>query len=361
LWDAATPVVIEGETLGNVFTGQFFFEGEETGSEYFKKQAECYGFDKDNYMETLRQVPVFKRHTVNSAMEFFSKLANFISRQGYTNLNQRQSEKRYRGLIESQNDLIVRVDPENRFTYVNDTYCKTFGKARDELIGSKFLPLVHEDDRDSTLEAMEALKKPPYRVSFEQRAFTVYGWRWIHWEDNAILDEDGEIVEIQGVGRDITEIKEKEKAVREERDYMFQIFDAMQPYVFVESPDYQIEFMNRKANEDFGDLVGEKCYKEVGRNTPCPQCPMPKLMGSCSGEAIRYQVEAFDRIFEGSATKITNLDGSTSVLEVLSDMTERVRQERTIRYMSFHDPLTDLYNRSFAAEELKRLDTDSCR
>lgn len=39
-----------------------------------------------------------------------------------------ENESRYRRLVESQNDMIVRVDNENRFTYVNDTYCLIFGK-----------------------------------------------------------------------------------------------------------------------------------------------------------------------------------------------------------------------------------------
>jgi|GEM_PF-1374263 len=132
------------------------------------------------------------------------------------------SESRYRGLVESNNDLIVRVDTENRLTFVNDTYCKTFGKTRDELLGKPFLPLVREEDRASTLAAMEKLKRFPYRAEMEQQALTVNGWRWLFWEDNAILDENGRISEIQGVGRDITQFKEKEAAL-EERNQKLQI------------------------------------------------------------------------------------------------------------------------------------------
>ncbi|MGF7185864.1 PAS domain S-box-containing protein [Desulfitispora alkaliphila] len=126
-----------------------------------------------------------------------------------------QQEKLYRGLVESQQDLIVRVDMENRFTYVNESYCKTFGKAKEELIGNSFAPLVHEDDLGKTLEAMQDLEKPPYRAYIEQRAKTVNGWRWIAWEDYAIKDSNGKIIEIQGVGRDITELKEAKRKAEE--------------------------------------------------------------------------------------------------------------------------------------------------
>ena len=118
------------------------------------------------------------------------------------------SEKRYKGLLESQNDLIVRVDTEGRFTYVNEAYCEAFGKTREALIGKQFTPLVHEEDIEPTLKAMENLYVPPYRAYIEQRAKTVRGWRWLAWEDNAILGDEGNIMEIQGVGRDITELME---------------------------------------------------------------------------------------------------------------------------------------------------------
>ncbi|WP_045221951.1 PAS domain S-box protein [Desulfonatronum thioautotrophicum] len=125
-----------------------------------------------------------------------------------------EQEQMYRGLVESQNDLIVRVDTENRFVFVNETYCRTFGKSREELIGRSFAPLVHEDDIQVTLQAMEQLKVPPHRCQLEQRAMTVDGWRWLHWEDSAILEKDGQIVEIQGVGRDITALKQAEETLR---------------------------------------------------------------------------------------------------------------------------------------------------
>ena len=127
----------------------------------------------------------------------------------------KDSEERYRGLIESQTDLIVRVDDKNRFTYVNNTYCNTFGKKREELIGKVFTPMIHKDDIEDTLKAMKKLGEPPYRATIEQRAKTINGWRWFEWEDNAILDDKGNIVEIQGVGRDITELKAAENKALE--------------------------------------------------------------------------------------------------------------------------------------------------
>jgi PAS domain S-box-containing protein len=120
----------------------------------------------------------------------------------------RAQESLYRGLVESQHDLIVRVDLEGRFTFVNDAYCSMFGKTREELVGNRFEPLVHEEDLAATRAAKRGLFEPPHRIYVEQRALTSAGWRWLAWEDSAICDAHGRVVEIQAVGRDITATRE---------------------------------------------------------------------------------------------------------------------------------------------------------
>jgi two-component system, cell cycle sensor histidine kinase and response regulator CckA len=128
----------------------------------------------------------------------------------------RVSEERYRGLVESQQDLIVRTDLDGRFTFVNDAYCEKFGLIREEaLAGKTFQPLVHPDDLARTIEVMKGLFAPPYRVVLEQRCFAVEGTRWVEWEDSAIRDSSGQVVEIQAIGRDVTARKMGEASLRE--------------------------------------------------------------------------------------------------------------------------------------------------
>ncbi len=126
----------------------------------------------------------------------------------------RASEERYRGLVESQRDLIARFDLRGRFTFVNDAYCAAVGRSRAELLGTSFMPLIHPDDRAARREAMAALAVPPYRGRVETRTPTPEGWRWIAWEACAIRDERGVTVETQAVGRDVTVRRAAEEALR---------------------------------------------------------------------------------------------------------------------------------------------------
>jgi PAS domain S-box-containing protein len=122
-----------------------------------------------------------------------------------------ESRARYQLLVENLTDLVVKVDPQGRFLYVSPSYCETFGKTEEELLGTDLLPLVHEDDRAPTAEAMQALYRPPHKAYLEQRALTRDGWRWFAWADTAVLDRNGQVMAIVGVGRDVTRRKELEK------------------------------------------------------------------------------------------------------------------------------------------------------
>ena len=141
----------------------------------------------------------------------------------------RESEEKYRLLVENQSDMVVKVDQQGRFLFVSPSYCKIFGKTEEELLGKTFMPLVHKEDQAATAKAMEKLYAPPYQAYIEQRAKTKEGWRWLAWADTAVLDDDGQVSAIIGVGRDITDRKlaEAETAALETRLAQAQKMEAI--------------------------------------------------------------------------------------------------------------------------------------
>ncbi len=129
---------------------------------------------------------------------------------------QREIEERedeYRLLVENQTDLVVKVNMAGEFQYISPSYCQLFGKTREELLGKAFMPLVHEDDREPTARSLERLQRAPHTAYHEQRAMTKDGWRWLAWSNRGVLDDDGNLVGITAVGRDVTELKRLEERV----------------------------------------------------------------------------------------------------------------------------------------------------
>lgn len=123
----------------------------------------------------------------------------------------RDSEEKYRLLVHNQRDMVVKVDQNGRFLYVSPSYCDMFGMKEEDLLGKEFMPLVHEDDKESTSRAMRDLMRPPHNVYIEQRAMTRFGWMWLSWSDTAVVDDQGNVREIIGVGRNIEEKKRSEQ------------------------------------------------------------------------------------------------------------------------------------------------------
>ena len=136
----------------------------------------------------------------------------------------RLREANYRLLVENQTDLVVKVDVDGRFLFASPSYCQTFGMSEEELLGNTFMPLVHEDDREATAKAMENLFRPPHTAYMEQRALTKDGWRWLAWNDTAVLDDKGEVSAIIGVGRDITDRRNAETVLAESEERFSKAF-----------------------------------------------------------------------------------------------------------------------------------------
>jgi len=86
LWDSATPVIVGGHHLANLFVGQFLFDDQPFDRELFRKQAEMYGFDMESYCAALDQVPRWSHDQVTRVMEFFTHLAGLIAELSMNNI-----------------------------------------------------------------------------------------------------------------------------------------------------------------------------------------------------------------------------------------------------------------------------------
>jgi diguanylate cyclase (GGDEF)-like protein/PAS domain S-box-containing protein len=118
----------------------------------------------------------------------------------------RESEARYRAIVEDQTELICRFLPDGALSFVNEAYCRYFGKEREELIGSSFMPFIPEQDREFVEEQFASLSLENPVVTYERRVILPDGQiRWQQWTDRAIFDGQGRFIEFQSVGYDITE------------------------------------------------------------------------------------------------------------------------------------------------------------
>ena len=118
----------------------------------------------------------------------------------------RESEARYRAILEDQTELICRYLPDGRLSYVNEAYARYFNKDRHELINRNFIPHIPEEDIRVMKHHTSSLSPEKPVTSFEHRVIMEGGeLRWQHWTHRAIYDMAGSLTEYQAVGRDITQ------------------------------------------------------------------------------------------------------------------------------------------------------------
>jgi PAS domain S-box-containing protein len=124
----------------------------------------------------------------------------------------REAEVRARSLLEAQGDLIVRRDAQGLITYVNDAYCALAGKSREQLLGQQAgLPVLAQG---ATTMLADGTRAYDQKIASGQNASE--SARWIAWREVAVRGQAGN--ETQGVGRDVTDRVEAERAFAAARD-----------------------------------------------------------------------------------------------------------------------------------------------
>jgi diguanylate cyclase (GGDEF)-like protein/PAS domain S-box-containing protein len=160
--------------------------------------------DGTSFFTEYTSTPIVRDEEILGSVITFSD----ITKRKQAEERLRQSEERYRAVVEEQTELICRFLPDKTLTFANDAYCRYFRREHEELIGMNFMQLIPEEDHAAYEEHLSRLSQENPRRTVEHRVFTPEGEvRWQEWTDGATFDEEGRLVEYQSVGRDITERK----------------------------------------------------------------------------------------------------------------------------------------------------------
>ncbi len=203
-----------------------------------------------------REVPV---EVIGSPLRFEGKSAVLLLVRDMTERKQaeqalKESEMRYRGLIEAQSNFIIRIDTDGTYTFVNEAFCRFVGRARGELIGHDCRSYIYYDDIAVPERAIESLVSCRERVvTVEHRMRARARTAWVQWENIAVFDESGRVVEIQSVGHDITERRRIYEALQESEKRL--------RFLFEEIPHIAVQGYNAAREAIFWNRASEELYK----------------------------------------------------------------------------------------------------
>jgi PAS domain S-box-containing protein len=224
MWDVATPIMVGRRHVGNIFTGQFFFNDEVVDRDVFSAQADRFGFGKEEYLAAVDRVPRLTRLAVNEGMAFYAKLSNMLSKLSYSNLalartlaerdrasaSLQESEKRFRLALRNAPVSVAAQDRDLRYVWVyNQRTVSTdqiVGKLDEDIFAPDEAARVTAIKRrvlDEGIELREQMwfKRPGGRMSLD-----------ICWEP--IRDEAGQVSGVASATVDQTPIRLAEEALR---------------------------------------------------------------------------------------------------------------------------------------------------
>ena len=268
LVDAATPIIIEGDHLGNVFTGQLFLEEPDLG--FFRAQAKAFGFDEETYIEAVNKVPVISEKAFQENLAFVAHLTGMLAEMGRKRAREKEAEKRlseseerYRAVVDGLPDVVMRFDRDGRHLFVSDNVTHVVDLTAEQFIGKTHGELGFPEAQSRFWE--EAIRgvftsAAPYETEFTlegKQGPVIFNWRLV-----PELDAQGMVRSVLSFKRDITEHRQAEESLRETEVKYRSLFEHMQEgcaycRMIFENGD-PVDFTYVSVNAAFEALTGLK-------------------------------------------------------------------------------------------------------
>jgi PAS domain S-box-containing protein len=286
----------------------------------------------------------------------FRGLSRDITEQKRAAEELRQSEQKYRAILESVVEGYYEVDLAGNFTFVNDSICQNIGYSRDELLGMNNRDYMDEQTAKKVLERYaEVYTTGQPARGFDFEVIKKDGTKlFISVSISLITDSKGEPTGFRGVVRDITDEKKAEEALRQSEEEYRNLFESATDAVFTTNMQGRFTSGNRKVEEICGynreELIGKSftsliLRKEVQR--------MQNIFQEITkGKPATFEVDIKDKSgnlvpLEVSATSIIRKGGETvGMLAMARDITERRQAQEKLqkseeRYRSLFETATD--------------------
>ncbi|HEX2054918.1 MAG TPA: PAS domain S-box protein, partial [Nitrospiraceae bacterium] len=181
----------------------------------------------------------------------------------------RDTQEQYRLLVTKANDIIYRTDPMGRFTFVNPVATRIMKYTEQELLGRRFVELIHPDFRQAAerFYGRQFVRRRP-STYYEFLALAKDGTEvWIG-QNVQVLQEDGKVIGFQAVARDITERRQAEEARLESEERLRSIVQSTDSAIILMDSDGNVVFWNSGAEKCFGYAAEEMIGQPVTRIVP---------------------------------------------------------------------------------------------
>ena len=287
----------------------------------------------------------------------------------------KQSEEKYRTILDETDDIYFEVDLRGNFTFANDAACRNLGYSRSEITGMSFRTYTAREDAEAVFKACHGvyLTGKPVKDVFFKVSRKDGSPGIAHTSFYPLKNEEGKVIGFRGIGRDVTERRRLEEAlVRSEERYRNSLENMQDSYFEVDLAG-NFTFVNDATCLNLGypreDLVGNNFRIIMSENEAKAvfQAYHTVYLSGEPNKGFAFEVRRKGGTIgfaESSITLLKNKLGETVGFRCVGrDVTERKQMEQKLAEMATHDFLTGLPNRflltdrfSIAAAQAHRKD-----
>ncbi|MEP7319093.1 MAG: PAS domain S-box protein [Panacibacter sp.] len=212
------------------------------------------------FMVYFNSVHHFSDEEIQLAQTISSLVAHAIG-QKKSELDLRQSEKKYRDVINNVKEIIFTTDIDNKLTFLNPAWKEITGFTLEESIGKNLTDFVHPDDRKNSIEKYKALLNfETDHCKHDTRLVIKDGsTRWFEINKRLVIDDYNNTVGVTGILNDSTEHKKAEEALAENQRFLQTLINNLPGYVYrvKNNPDYTPEYISEGVVKITGHTADE--------------------------------------------------------------------------------------------------------
>ena len=243
----------------------------------------------------------------------------------------KDATQKWTSLLENTSDFIMIIDSKGKIRYINRAIPP---HNVDRVVGKTLYdfaePEHHESIRKAVAKVFETRKEAGYKSTVKHPT------RVLSFETVMIpIIEGGKVISAMSFNKDITEREQADDALQAERNKLQSVIGAMEDGLSIQDKDYNIIYQNEPLRKNYGDHLGEKCYRVYeGRDKPCDGCPVKKAFKdgkSHTSERSGVLLSGEVAFAEVTANPIRDAEGNiVSCLEIVRNITERKKTEREL-------------------------------
>ncbi|MBM7622831.1 PAS domain S-box protein [Sporohalobacter salinus] len=225
---------------------------------------------------------------------------------------------------------------------------------------------IHDEDKARISKIIERVLNGEVSYSkMEYRIKTKEGnYKWIQTIGKVFKwDEKGNPIRVVGIFKDIDERKKVELQLKRQKAYSQQLFnESPESIVLLDNEDRVIKINNSfrelfkyKQDNIVGEKINDLIVPKESKKEAVEKSSKVKNGEETSAEVIR-KTKYGERInVEIKAFPIKLDKGQIGIYSIYRDISKRKKEEKRIKYLSFHDEMTDIYNRRYFENEIERL------